>query len=429
MRYAIIGGSAAGVACVESIRELDKKSTITLISEEDLPLYSRCLLSYLLAGAITEDGIYFKDRDFFKANEVEAFFSARAKHIDAKNRTVTLDNEKKIEFDKLLIATGSRSKVLKIPGIEKKGVFALRSIKDERAIEEALKKTHTAAVLGGGLIGLKAAHALKCRGAAVKVVVKSGQVLSQMLDQKAASLVQDRIEREGITVMKGLDAKEISGSQTLEGVLLDDGTTLACELVVVGKGVEPNVELAKAGGIDVGRGIVVNDFLETSARDIFAAGDVAQTRDVASGEMVINALWPCAVEQGHLAGKNMAGGKTAYEGSLGMNSIEFFGLSVISMGVIRPSSAGYEELTASDEKAPAYKKVVLKDNVIRGFISVGKIENSGVYNVLIKHQVNVENIKGALLDKDFNYAKAMPAIKDCKGKFDKEEFRDSLITY
>jgi nitrite reductase (NADH) large subunit len=194
MRYVIIGGSAAGIACVESIRELDKISTITLISEEEVPLYSRCLLSYLLAGAITEEGIYFKERDFFKENAVEAVLGVRAEHIDLKFKTVALSNKKKIDFDKLLIATGARSKMLKIPGIDKKGVFALRSINDERAIEEALKETHTAAVLGGGLIGLKAAYALKSRGVTVKVVVKSGQVLSQILDSKAAGIVQGRIE-------------------------------------------------------------------------------------------------------------------------------------------------------------------------------------------------------------------------------------------
>lgn len=429
MRYAIIGGSAAGISCIESIRRFDKKSAITLVGEESFKLYSRCLLSYFLAGDIGESKLYFKDTDFFESNNVEAILGVRAEAIDKKARKILLRNKKTIDFDRLLIAAGARSRMLDIPGIDSKGVYALRTIEDARGIEGMLKTARSAVVLGGGLIGLKAAYAINARGVSVKVVVKSGQVLSQILDAKAASLVQAKIQEKGIAVMKGLEASQIIGKGAVEGVLLDDGSALECQIVIIGKGVEPNIELAKAAGIDSRKGIVTNDYLQTSADGIFAAGDVAETRDIASGKSALNAIWPCAVEQGKIAGKNMADVKTKYDGSLAMNSIEFFGLPVISMGLTRPPSDEYEELTAYDERKALYKKVILKDNVIRGYAAAGAIENAGVYNILIRSEVNAGKIKGALLDSNFNYAKAMPLIKEYKEKFDKEEFKDSIITY
>ena len=429
MNYVIIGGSAAGISCIEGIRQTDKKSKITLISDEKFPLYSRCLLSYLLAGVINESNLNFKPTDFFEKNNVEAMLGVRANSINPTAKIVTTNNKKKIEFDKLLIATGARSKMLDIPGVDKKGVFALRTVKDSRDINAMLKGARTAVVLGGGLIGLRAAYALNNRGIIVKVIVKSKQIFSQVLDVVAANLIQGRVEQKGITVMKGLAAKEILGKDSVEGVILDDGTKLECDLVVIGKGVEPNLELTKTSGVKVKWGIVVDDYLQTSVQDIFAAGDVAETNDITSGEAILNAIWPAAIEQGKIAGKNMAGKKVKYNGSVAMNSVEFFGLPVISMGTTKPKTEGYEQLSVINEKDITYKKVILKDDIIRGFISVGKVENSGVYNALLKNKVAITEIKDVLLHERFNYAKAMPLVKKNKEKFNKEEFKDSIITY
>ncbi len=197
----------------------------------------------------------------------------------------------------------------------------------------------------------------------------------------------------------------------------------------MGKGVEPNIELAKEAKIVSHWGIVSDEYLQTSSKDIFAAGDVAQTNDITSGESTLNAIWPSAVEQGRIAGRNMAGEKQKYDGSMAMNSIEFFELPVISMGITRPKTQDYEELSVINQKKAVYKKVVLKDGIIRGFISLGNVENSGVYNNLIKHKINVAGIKDILLDERFDYAKAMPLIKENKEKFNKDEFKDSIITY
>jgi len=429
MSYVIIGGSAAGISAVEGIREVDIKKPITLISDERVPLYSRCLLSYLLAGLINEGNLSFKKADFFKQNNVEAMLGEKAAAINAKEKTVTTHSGKKINYDKLLIATGARSRMLDIPGIDKQGVFALRTIKDAKAIESLIPKVRTAVVLGGGLIGLRAAYALNARGIIVKIIVKSKQIFSQVLDEAAAHLIQNNVEKKGIEIMKGLAATKIIGKNTVEAIELDNDTKVDCELVVIGKGVDANCELAKESKINVRWGIVSDKYLQTSQKDIYAAGDVAETKDITSGETILNAIWPAAIEQGKIAGLNMADRKTEYDGSVAMNSVEFFGLPVISMGITKPESSIYEQLIKISNDKTVYKKVVLKDHFVKGFISVGKIENSGVYNMLLKKQIEVSKIKNLLLDDNFNYAKAMPLIKENKEKFSEEEFRDSIITY
>lgn len=431
MEYVIIGGSAAGISAVEGIRNIDKKSKITLISEEDFPLYSRCLLSYLLAGVIDEGNIYYKPRDFYKAHNVDAKLGIRVERIDRKKKEVVTKDGKRIKFDRLLIATGARAKGLNIKGVEKKGVFCFRTIEDERGIEERLGSTRTALVLGGGLIGLRAAYGLHQRGVIVKVIIRSNQVLSQVLDKQAADIIQEVIETKGIEVLTGLSAKEVLGDDEVVGIELDDKSRFDCQMVIIGKGVRPNIELGQEIGLKTNQGILVSEFLQTSYPDIYAAGDVAETEDITQGKTALNSLWPNAVEQGKIAGMNMAGQDVKYEGAIAMNSVDFFGIPVISMGITKPKTEeGLEQISFLKKSAGTYKKVVIKDGIICGFIGVGKIKNAGIYNLLIRHRIDVSKVKDVILNENFDYAKAMPLIKERPDIFDKkDEFRDFLMTY
>ena len=283
-------------------------------------------------------------------------------------------------------------------------------------------------ILGGGLIGLRDAYALNQRGKEVSVIVKSPMVLSQMVDKEAADIIASVLKSHGINIMTGLAAKEILGGKAVERISLDNGEKLECELVIIGKGVSPNIEIAKACGIKVDNGIVVNEYLMTSEKDIYAAGDVAEAFDIALDAPKINALWPCAVEQGRIAGLNMAGEKTQYSGSLSMNSVDFFGLPAISMGITKPKEENaFEILTKTGAKL--YKKIVIKQNKIVGMVFIGDIKSAGVINILIKKKVDVSIIKEKLLDENFDYAKILPLVKNYKDKFVEEEFKDTIITY
>ena len=428
MKYCIIGGSAAGISACETIRETDKKGDITLITDEKFSLYSRCLLSYLLAGSIGEDKLKFKEEKFFKRNKIDAVLGVRVDKIDVKNKELILSSGKKVPFDKLLIAAGARPKRIGVPGEEKEGVFALRKIEDARGIlSYSNKGVKAVAILGGGLIGMRDAYALGHKGFKIKVIVKSPQILSQMMEKEAAAIIEEHIKGYGIEVMKELAAAEILGRNCVDGIKLDDGRRLDCELVIVGKGVLPNMELAKNAGIKTHWGVVVDDYLATSQKDVWAAGDVCEAKDLITGEPAVNALWPCAVEQGRVAGFNMVGRKTKYEGSQSMNSLDLFGLFTISLGVTKPKGEGYEIL--SQKSKDCYKRLVLKEDILYGVTLVGKVENAGTYGVLIKNKVNLKNYKKVLLRDDFGYAKILPLIKGEAKKFSKPEFQDIILTY
>lgn len=428
MQYVIIGCSAAGINAIEAIRNTDEEAKIIALSDEQRPLYSRCLISYLLAGIIDEKKIWYREDTFFKDNKVTQMLGVKAEKIDTSKKEVILDNKEKVGFDKLLIATGSSPKLEDIPGIEKKGVFPLRTIQHTIEIMAMLDKVKNVAILGGGLIGLRAAYALKNRGKDVKVFVSSQSILSQIINKDAAGIMQGHIEKKGIKIFTSISAKEIKGKKTAEAVILSDGSTQDAQLIIIGKGVSPNIEIAREAGIRTNRGILTDEFLMTDNKEIFAAGDVSESNDIAVEESAINAVWPVACEQGRIAGLNMVGKKDAYIGSCAMNSIEFFGLPVISIGITRPKSPAYKEISRKDPAKNIYKKIVLKDNAIVGATFVNAIDNIGIIGALIKNKADVSGIQDIMLEDYFDYGKVVKLIKDSKKGFKESEFKETVMT-
>lgn len=413
-QYIIIGNSAAGVAAVEAIRQRDKDSKIIVISDEDYSAYCRCLISYYLAGEVKEDKILYRPESFYKENNIELLLNKKVAKVDPKKNRVTCEDKTSLTYDALLIATGASPKFPDTPGMKKRGVFGFRTIKDTKEIEGLLPVTKTACVMGGGLIGLKAAYALKKRNIEVKVIIKSKQVLSQMLDFEAAGFVQRRLEERGIEVILGQDVNEVIGEGDIRAVKLDSGKAIGCSLVIVGKGVSPNTGLIKDTEIKVNEGVIANSSLQTNIPNIYTAGDVCESFDLVIGKHTINALWPIAVEQGKIAGSNMAGDKINYDGSLGMNSIEFFGLAVVSLGIykVNPDDKSFEELKLKDAKENIYKKLILKENTLVGAIFAGDIKNSGVFLRLIRERIDISSLKDKLLKENFGFPDIMDLVKE-----------------
>jgi NAD(P)H-nitrite reductase large subunit len=412
-QFIIIGNSAAGIACVEAIRQRDKESKIIVISDEDYHSYCRCLISYYLAAEIKEEKILYRPESFYKENNIELLLNKKVSRIDAKKNRVICEDKNNLSFDSLLIATGANPKFPEIQGIKKRGVFGFRTIKDAKEIEGLVPVTKVACVLGGGLVGLKAAYALKKRNIEVKVIIKSKQVLSQMLDAEAASIMAKRLEGNGIELIFGQDVTEIIGNGDIKAVKLDSGKALGCSMVVVGKGVSPNIDLVRDTEIKFNEGVIANNLLETNIPGIYTAGDVCESFDLTLGAHSVNALWPVAVEQGKITGANMSGEHINYDGSLGMNSIEFFGLPVISLGIHKTKEdAGCEELKILDAKTNLYKKLILKDNILVGVVLVGNIKNSGVFLKLIRERIDVSSLKNRLLQDSFSYPDIMDLVKD-----------------
>ncbi|MBU2541529.1 MAG: FAD-dependent oxidoreductase [Candidatus Omnitrophica bacterium] len=402
----IIGNSAAAVSCVEAIRSRDKDSKITLISDEEYPAYCRCLITSFVSGEVLQAKLRLRPEDFYKENSVDLALGKKVIKLDPKKRRLTLLDNSKLDFDIALIATGARSKLPETKGIKREGVSGFRTLNDAKDIISIAVYAKAACILGGGLIGLKAAYALKRRGLSVKVLIKSKQVMSQVLDEEAASIVGAHLENQGIEILTGEEAVEIIGNGQVRAVKLSSGKIIESAIVIVGKGVSPNIELVKQSGINTNFGILTNEYLQTNVEGVFAAGDVAETFDVARGASYINALWPNAVEQGRIAGSNIRGEKCAYSGSVAMNSVDFFALPVISIG-LKKEEEDCETLRFSDKKNSIYKKFIIKDNILKGFIGVGKIENSGIFLRLIRERTDISSIKTQLLADSFSYAKVI----------------------
>jgi NAD(P)H-nitrite reductase large subunit len=412
-QFIIIGNSAAGIACIEAIRQKDKESKILVISDEDYPAYCRCLISYYLAGEIKEEKLIYRIQDFYQKNNAELLLNKKVERVDPKKNRVILEDKTSLNYDSLLIATGASPKFPQLPGIKKRNVFGFRTVKDAKEIDGQIAVAHTACVLGGGLIGLKCAYALKKRKLDVKLIVKSKQILSQMLDAAAANIVQKRLEENGLEVLLGVDVAEIIGNGDIKAIKLDSGKVIGCSVVVVGKGVKPNIDLIQDTSIEVNEGIRVNDYLQTNIPNIYAAGDVCESFDLTLNAQAVNALWPVAVEQGKFAGFNMVGENLKYDGSMGMNSIEFFGLPVVSLGIYKiKEENGFKEITDSDPKSNCYKKLILKDNRLLGAILVGEIKNSGLFLRLIREKIDLTSIKDILLKTTFSYADIMDLVKE-----------------
>jgi nitrite reductase (NADH) large subunit len=404
MKILIIGNSAAGTAAVEAIRKHDWKNSIVQLSDERHPLYSRCLLSYYLSDTISRQGLHYRDADFHKSMQVQLHVGKRAVELDAKRQQIACDDGSVYPFDRLLIATGSSAKLP--PNIPKgiDGVCVLRTIDDVENIKGRVKQAKRAVVLGGGLIGMKAACALSQRGLETKVLVRSNRVLSQMIDEAASQIITRKLLEDKIEVLTGTDVLEIQSIKNeLAAVVSDQGETIPCDLLIVAKGVEPNTELITHTDIKKRWGIETNQFMQTSHENIFAAGDVAETFDITTEESTVNALWTCAVQQGHLAGLNMIGRTKDYDGAVGMNSLNVAGISLISYGITHPKD-GYQTLVLNRRESSVYKKIILNNHRIKGIVLLGRIENAGVLLSLIQRRVNVSSFEDELLSDQFNYA-------------------------
>src|SRR5574340_955679 len=279
MRYIIIGGSAAAISAVESIRSLDRESPIDLFSDEETPLFSRVLLPYYVAEELSKPLLNFRSSDFFETNKVTAHLGVKVTELNPTAKTVKPADGKEYAFDKLLLATGGRAIVPPIPGVEKERISTLKTMADAERIYAMQGKR--AVVIGAGSIGVEACISLTRRGIKATLLEQLGQVMPTVFDAEAAAIVRKRIEDLGIEVFTGEKAVQFKGDKRVTGVVTDN-RELPCDMVVLSVGVRPQTELAVQAGLKLGdmKGIRVDETMMTSAPDVYAAGDVAETHDI-----------------------------------------------------------------------------------------------------------------------------------------------------
>lgn len=404
MDYLLIGNSAAAAGAIEAIRAHDNAGTVAVVSAERHPIYSRPLISYLLGGMVDEQAMHYRKPDFYERNDVQCMLGRRAIQVDSEDRVVVLENDEQLAFERLLIATGGVPILPEIEGRELEGVFTFISWDDAHRIGSFIQyyDVKRAMVVGGGLIGLKSAEALLALGLETTIVELADRILSATFDQRASSLLEERLKATGTHIITQNTAARIQGKRgRVRGAILQDGERIDTDLLIFAIGVRPNIDLVADTGIEVHRGILVNERMETNVPGIYAAGDVAEALDLSIGAPRVIAIWPNAYRQGAVAGHNMVGVSKAYSGGLPMNSVELCGLPTISVGLTAPQGEGYEILQSYDETKPMYKKIVLKSNVIVGAISVGDIDRAGILTGLIQDRVDVSSFKDQLLDEDF----------------------------
>ncbi|OLN32030.1 NAD(P)/FAD-dependent oxidoreductase [Desulfosporosinus metallidurans] len=391
MTYIVVGNSAAGLFAVEEIRRHDTQSELIVLTAEQEPSYSRCLTTYFLAGDIPASHLYLRNTDFAKRLNLKIVYGVKVNGIDPTRQVVRSADGWEWRYSKLLLAMGSSANKLTIPGGTLPEVFTLRTIEDALAINKVLEQgAQKAVVIGGGLVSLKSAYALRKRGLEVTVVVSSGQILSQMLDLKAAGMIQEHLRVNGLKFRLQTEAITITGEDHVQGVLIAPKTELATELVIVGKGVRPNIGKLRNFGFNIGQGLQVDSSLATNLPNIYAAGDIAETWDLVRQKFTVNATWPNATTQGRIAGANMCGRQEVYPGSLGLNSVDFFGLSAMSVGITKlqdnndPGDWDQEETLKMVGDKPNYRKLIWQGDILKGFVLLGDTSQCGVLTGLIK---------------------------------------------
>ncbi len=406
-KYLIIGNSAGGVAVAEAIREVDKAGQITVVSDEPYPAYSRPLISEYLAKRCPVENMLLRPADFYETNHIHTFLGKKAERLDLDEHIVELESGEKLGWERILLATGGLPIVPKIEGIGLKGIFTFTKLDDAKAIDEFLSHYRIkvrAVVIGGGLIGVSATEALVKRGVEVTIVEMKERILNTILDEEGSTLEEKALTEAGIELITGHTVGKIGSYLPGEatGVSLDDTRPIPCELVIVAIGVRPRIDLTIGTGIKVNRGIVVDRHMATSIPEVFACGDVSETYDFVYGENRLTPIWPNAYIGGRVAGFNMASVPTEYSGGTAMNSLKYFGLAVVSAGIVNSPDNSYEVI--SNKYDHTYKKVVLKDGLIVGMVFAGDIEKSGIVFGLMKERIKVDGFKQALVAEDFGLA-------------------------
>jgi len=385
MKYVIIGNSAAGIGAVEGIRQIDRQGEITIITNEPHHTYSRPLISYLLLGKVTEEKMKYRGGGFYTENNVQLLHAA-AMEIDAGVKQVVLSGGSRTPYDKLLVATGSSPFVPPFEGIDTvENQYTFMSLDDSRKLDGAINKDKRVLIIGAGLIGLKCAEGILERVAHITILDLAPRILSSILDDDGAGLVQDHLERKGIDFRLSGSVKRFDRNTAI----LESGEEIVFDILVLAVGVRPNTALLN-GIAEIDRGIVVNGRSETSVPDLFAAGDCTQTHDVSSGQNRIMALLPNAYMQGECAGINMAGGEKSFDKAIPMNAIGFFGLHIITAGNYKG------DIYAKTEKEH-YKRLFYSDNKLNGYILIGNVEKAGIYTSLIRERTLLDTIDFALV--------------------------------
>ncbi len=398
-QYVIIGNGIAAAGCIEGIRSVDSKSKIIVVSEEKYPVYCRPLISYYLEGKTDLEKMNYRSKDYYEKMGCDVLYGRKAVKINKDNKNVVLDDESILSYDAVCVATGSSPFVPPFAGLENvENKFSFMTIDDTLALESAINKDSRILIIGAGLIGLKCAEGLKERVKEITVCDLADRVLSSILDNECAAMMQNNLEKNGISFMLGDSAERFEKNTAF----MKSGRTVKFDVLILAVGVRANTSLVKDAGGKVNRGIIINERMETTASCIYSAGDCTEGKDISLGSSRVLAILPNAYMQGKCAGTNMAGGDMIFDNAIPMNSIGFFGLHAMTAGSYFTEAEGGEVYEEKGEGT--LKRLFTRDGLLTGYIMIGNIKRAGIYTSLIRERTPLNSINFDLLKKDTTFA-------------------------
>ena len=401
MKVLIIGNGVAGTFAAQHIRNQDDNIEIEIYSKENYPYYTRIKLPELISERVTIDDIIVFKEEWYKNKKIKTHLNKKVLQIDPKSKNILIENEKNpVSYDKLIIATGSMPNIPPIKNaIEMfgKGVFTLRNIDNAIEIRDYIKKNNIqkAVIIGGGLLGLELARQIKNCGLDTTVVEFFPRLLPRQLDVDCGGLLKEEIEGMGIKVVLDAATEEIMVNGSIQGIKIKDGRKVEAEMVLIQAGIKNTIELAKNVNLETNRGIIVNQYLETSVKDIYAVGDCIEYKNQTWG------IIPACLEQSKIVAASVLGDESnGYEGTVPKNTLKIVGIDLTSVGIYDPSDkemigAGWEIMREMDKKGGCYKKIVLKDNTLKGAILFGEKNAIPYVNKNIEKTVNESELREA----------------------------------
>jgi len=397
MRHVIVGSGVAGVTAAQSIVRADPAAEVHVLGAEPYPYYYRPRLWEFIAGQVERDALYFRPADWYPGHGIQLRLGIQVSSLDTTAHHLILADGSTVEYERLLLATGARPSVPPCEGVDKEGVFTLRTLEEALAIKAYARDVSTAVVVGGGLLGLETARALRTAGLSVTVVEFAPHLLPRQLDAEGAEVLQSLLGRQGLQIITSGAAEAVLGDGRANGVRLKDGRVLPGDLVLFSTGVRSEASLAQAAGLKVNRGIIVDGQLRTSAEDVFAAGDAAEFEGRVYG------IIPAAIEQARVAAANMvAPGGAVYSGTLSATNLKVVGAELASLGESVSEDDACVHLRHVDLPAGRYRKFVLRGGRVVGAILLNDEERVRPITRLIGQGVDVSAHVDHLLDDDFD---------------------------
>jgi nitrite reductase (NADH) large subunit len=397
-QYVIIGNGVAANSAAEAIRARDPQGSIRLFTREEHFFYYIPALPEFLSGEKNEGDITLHDARWYADNDISLHRETGITAVDPTAKTITTAGGQTYGYDMLLLATGGYSFIPPIDGANNEGVYALRTLADAQQIKRATAAAKHLVLIGGGLLGLEAGNGLRKAGMSVTVVEFFPRLLPRQMDTDGASMLQHTMESMGFSFHLGAKTKQISRDGARLTVHLESGETINADMVLVSAGVRPELTLAKDLGLDIDKGVKVNDSLKTGLPDIYAAGDLIEHRGHFYG------IWPASMEQGRIAGANMAGESLKYTGTVPANTLKVVGIDLTAAGTI-DADGELESVVVKDDSRSIYRKFVLQGNILAGTILFGDISGSTHILKSIAEKTDIGSFKNSLGDPDFDFSR------------------------